>query len=54
MNAKAIDWTSDRKRICVVGAGKNSFGRVVLVDIGTNVGEISGVSANLTCCSFRP
>ncbi len=53
-NAKAIDWTADRKRICIVGAGKNNFGRVILVDSGTNAGEISGVSANLTCCHFRP
>lgn len=49
-----MDWTADKKRICVVGAGKNNFGRVILVDSGTNAGEISGVSANLTCCHFRP
>ncbi len=53
-NAKAIDWSADRKRICVVGAGKQMFGRVALVDAGTNAGEITGVSANLTCCTFRP
>ncbi len=54
MNARAIAWSADGKRICIVGAQKGSFGRVLLVDSGTNAGEITGVSANLTCCAFRP
>jgi hypothetical protein len=37
-NARAIDWSADRKRICVVGSGKQTFGRVVLVEAGTNAG----------------
>lgn len=51
--AKSIDWTSDNKRICIVGSGKNKFGRVINVDTGTDLGEVSAVSANLTTCSFR-
>lgn len=45
VGAKSIDWTSDNKRICVVGSGKTKFGRVALVEAGTDVGEITGVSA---------
>jgi WD repeat-containing protein 1 (actin-interacting protein 1) len=30
-NAKSIDWSTDGKRICAVGYGKNIFGRVGLV-----------------------
>lgn len=52
--ARAIEWSADQKRVCVVGAGKSSFGRVALIESGTNAGEITGVSANLTCCTFRP
>jgi hypothetical protein len=54
MGGKSIDWTSDNKRICVVGSGKNKFGRVISVDTGTDVGEISAVTSNLTTVSFRP
>ena len=38
LNAKAVDWSADKKRLCIVGSGKNSFGRVFLVDSGTNAG----------------
>ena len=54
MGCKAIDWTADNKRLCLVGSGKNRFGRVISVDTGTDVGEITGVSAPLTSVSFRP
>jgi len=37
-NAKGLDWTADKKRICVVGEGKNQFGRVILIETGTNAG----------------
>ena len=52
--AKSIDWTSDNKKLCLVGSGKNKFGRVISVDTGTDVGEISAITANLTTASFRP
>jgi WD40 repeat protein len=53
-NCKAMDWTADNKKLCVVGAGKNKFGKVLTVETGVSVGELSAVTANLTTCSFRP
>ena len=53
-NAKAISWSADRKRVCIVGDGKGKYGRVIMVETGTNSGEISGVSMQLNACSFRP
>jgi dipeptidyl aminopeptidase/acylaminoacyl peptidase len=53
-NAKSIDWSADGKRICAVGEGKTSYGRVGLVETGTNAGEITGVANTLNSCSFRP
>lgn len=29
--AKSIDWTSDNKRLCVVGSAKNKYGRVIAI-----------------------
>lgn len=52
--ARCIDWTSDSKRLCAVGTGKNKFGRVISIDTGIDVGEVSAVTANLTTASFRP
>lgn len=37
-NGNCLDWSADRKRICVVGSNKGKFGRVGLVDTGTNAG----------------
>ena len=54
MGAKSIDWTADNKKICVVGSGKGKYGRVVSIDTGTDAGDISAVTANLTAVSFRP
>lgn len=54
MGARVIDWTSDNKRICVSGSGKNKYGRVVSVDTGSDLGEISAVTANITAVAFRP
>jgi WD40 repeat protein len=49
-----MDWTSDNKKLCVVGSGKNKFGKIINVETGVGVGEVSAVVANLTTCSFRP
>lgn len=38
MVAKCMDWTSDNKRLCIVGQGKNKFGRVINVETGTDLG----------------
>ena len=40
MGCLAIDWTSDNKKLCMVGSGKNKFGRVISIDTGTDVGNI--------------
>lgn len=37
-----------------MGEGKNQFGRVILVDTGTNAGELNAVAGTLNSCSFRP
>ena len=54
MGARAMDWTSDNKRICVVGTGKTKYGRVIAVETGTDVGEVNAVTANLSTAAFRP
>lgn len=54
VGGRSIDWTSDNKRICIVGTGKNRFGRVIGVETGADLGEITGVSANLSTVSIRP
>lgn len=36
--AKGMDWTSDNKRLCIVGSAKNKYGRIISVDTGTDVG----------------
>ena len=33
-SAKYIDWSADRKKICVVGEGKNKFAKVISIDTG--------------------
>ena len=37
-NAKYIDWSADKKKICVVGEGKNKFAKVISIDTGIEVG----------------
>mmetsp|Transcript_32060 Transcript_32060/g.43905 ORF Transcript_32060/g.43905 Transcript_32060/m.43905 type:complete len:598 (-) Transcript_32060:152-1945(-) len=49
-----ISWSPDSKRICVVGDGKEKFGRVFFADSGASVGEISGASKKLTTCDMKP
>jgi WD40 repeat protein len=48
-----IAWSDDSKRICVVGDGKEKFGRVFFSDSGASVGEISGASKKLTTCDIK-
>ncbi|KAM3142087.1 hypothetical protein pb186bvf_005741 [Paramecium bursaria] len=51
---KDIAWTSDGQRIVVVGEGKTYFAKALLLDTGSSLGEISGVSKNLYSCDVRP
>ena len=38
MGGKDLSWTHDEKKICIVGKGKNRFGKVISVETGTEVG----------------
>ncbi|CAK93071.1 unnamed protein product (macronuclear) [Paramecium tetraurelia] len=51
---KDICWTGDGERLGIVGEGKTYFGRTILLDTGSSVGEISGVSLTLNACAMRP
>lgn len=51
---KDICWTGDGERLAIVGEGKTYFGRTILLDTGSSVGEISGVSLTLNACAMRP
>lgn len=53
-NAKDIDWSADRKKICIVGEGKNKFAKVVSIETGIVAGDITAVTTTLNSCSFRP
>jgi WD40 repeat protein len=48
-----ISWSPDSKRLCVVGDGKEKYGRVFFAETGASVGEISGASKKLTTCDMK-
>ena len=54
MGAKRLDWTSDDERVCVVGSGRGKYGKVVSAKMWSEIGDITGVTADLTAVSFRP
>jgi len=49
-----IAWTFDSQRIIVVGEGQNAFAKVVSVDTGSTLGDITGHSRTLITCAFSP
>lgn len=51
---KSIDISADKKRVCVVGDGKNQFGRVASLETGVDTGSLTCICASLNSCSFRP
>lgn len=51
---KDISWTGDNQRIAVVGEGKSTFGKAILLDTGSSVGEVSIVSKKLNAVDIRP
>ncbi|CAD8068738.1 unnamed protein product [Paramecium sonneborni] len=51
---KDICWTGDGERLAIVGEGKTYFGRTILLETGSSVGEISGVSQTLNACAMKP
>lgn len=51
---KDIAWTSDNQRLAVVGEGKMTFGKALLLDTGSSLGEISQVAKQLNAVDIRP
>eukprot|EP01017_Pseudomicrothorax_dubius_P012387 TRINITY_DN1508_c0_g1_i5.p1 TRINITY_DN1508_c0_g1~~TRINITY_DN1508_c0_g1_i5.p1 ORF type:complete len:620 (-),score=158.44 TRINITY_DN1508_c0_g1_i5:65-1924(-) len=51
---KDIAWTSDSQRICMVGEGKEAFGKIFVWDTGSTVGEIMGHSKVCLTTDFKP
>jgi len=63
-----ITWTSDSQRLVAVGEGQNQyfiifisvlfiderFAKVILVDTGSTVGEVTGHSRTILSCAFSP
>ncbi|CED84373.1 WD40 repeat stress protein/actin interacting protein [Phaffia rhodozyma] len=52
--ANDLAWDSESKRLVVVGEGRESFGKAILVDGGTSCGEISGHSKAINAVTLRP
>lgn len=49
-----ISWSADSKRVCVVGDGRETYGRVFMWDSGSSVGEIGNHTKPINSCSMRP
>lgn len=39
--------------MAIVGEGKTYFGKAILLDSGSSVGELSGVALTLNACAIR-
>ncbi|KAK0058366.1 actin-interacting protein 1 [Biomphalaria pfeifferi] len=50
---KDLDWTMDNQKLCVVGEGREVFGRAFTFDSGNSVGEITGHSKPINSVSIR-
>jgi len=48
-----IAWSADSQRLIGVGAGANSFGKVIMWDSGNSVGEIGGHTKQINSCAFK-
>eukprot|EP00108_Taenia_solium_P009057 TsM_000675100 transcript=TsM_000675100 gene=TsM_000675100 len=49
-----VCWSSDNQRIAVGGAGGEKFGKVINAEMGTEVGEVVGMSKVINSIDFRP
>ncbi|CAH8512067.1 unnamed protein product [Heterobilharzia americana] len=49
-----LAWTSDNARILVGGNGSSKFGAVFIVETGSSVGTITGMSRSVNSVDFRP
>lgn len=50
---KDISWSPDNQRMVVAGEGRDSYGRVFLVETGSSVGEIIGHSKPINSVDYR-
>ncbi|XP_059174780.1 WD repeat-containing protein 1-B-like isoform X2 [Physella acuta] len=50
---KDLDWTMDSQKLCVVGEGREVFGRVFTFDSGNSAGEITGHSKAINTVGVR-
>lgn len=48
-----IAWTGDNQRLVFAGEGKTYFAKGILLDTGSSLGDISGVSKPLNACDLR-
>ncbi|CAH8495330.1 unnamed protein product [Schistosoma turkestanicum] len=53
-NINDLAWTSDNNRILVGGNSPSKFGAVFIVDTGSSVGTITGMSRSVNSVDFRP
>jgi hypothetical protein len=44
----------DNQRLVVAGDGKTYFAKAILVDTGSNLGDITGLAKRTLCCDLRP
>ncbi|CAH8534593.1 unnamed protein product [Schistosoma bovis] len=49
-----LAWTSDNARMLVGGNGASKFGAVFMVETGTSVGSVTGMSRSINSVDFRP
>ena len=49
-----LAWSQDNQRLVCVGDGREKFGHVILADMGTSNGDITGQSRPVNSCDFRP
>ncbi|VDN09336.1 unnamed protein product [Dibothriocephalus latus] len=51
---KDLAWSSDSARIAVGGRGSEKFGKVINAELGTEVGEVVGMSRPINAVDFKP
>ncbi|VDD76022.1 unnamed protein product [Mesocestoides corti] len=51
---KDVCWSSDNQRIAVGGTGGEKFGKVINAEMGTEVGEIVGMSKSINSVDLKP
>ncbi|KAM7537988.1 hypothetical protein Aperf_G00000076373 [Anoplocephala perfoliata] len=49
-----VSWSSDNQRIAVGGQGGEKFGKVINAEMGTEVGEVVGMSKTINCIDMKP